>query len=92
MHIDTGDEVPIFAFDINVGLYADSNLICLPPQATAWWNQGDLGLIGTTTLLGPVTCPEAYTTATTTVLNSQSTFVACCPSYVIERASDGLLY
>jgi hypothetical protein len=52
---------------------------CLAPPATSWWRQDWLSNSLTTWSLGPITCPEAYTTATTSVQDS-STFVACCPS------------
>lgn len=65
--------------DPGYGIYVDPGVKCLPSQATTWWEQ-DHSSYGTTTFsLGPIVCPNAYTTATTSVLDS-STFVACCPS------------
>jgi hypothetical protein len=70
-----------YAFDANYGLWVSKGLRCNPPEFTVWWNQVWLGLTESTTmLLGPIVCPSAYTTATTTAINSESTLVGCCPS------------
>jgi hypothetical protein len=50
---------------------------CLLPQQTSWWDQ--TAAPSTTFLLGPFVCPNGYTTATTSTLNSLSTLIACCP-------------
>ena len=65
------------AFDPWYGKEIDTRLTCLPPAATLWWSQSPGQ---TVTSLGPLACPELYTTGTTSVINSQSTFIACCPS------------
>jgi len=68
----------LFAFDPASAIH-NSAPQCLPPEATAWWDQSS----GTTlTELGgySMVCPGAYTTATTTVIDSLSTLVGCCPS------------
>jgi hypothetical protein len=69
--------------DPGYGIYVDPSVTCLPPAATTWWEQGHSSYgtgAGTTTFsIGPIVCPQAYTTATTSVYDS-STFVACCPS------------
>ncbi|KFY22476.1 hypothetical protein V493_06556 [Pseudogymnoascus sp. VKM F-4281 (FW-2241)] len=63
--------------DPGYGLSVDPNLTCLPPAATTWWQQNDTSIDYS---IGPtIVCPQAYTTATTSVQDS-STFVACCPS------------
>ena len=67
------------AFDPFYGKEIDTQNTCLPPAATLWWSQAQ-GPAQTVTSLGPLLCPEMYTTGTTSVLNSLSTFVACCPS------------
>ncbi|TEY71156.1 hypothetical protein BOTCAL_0100g00200 [Botryotinia calthae] len=51
---------------------------CWPSEARSWWNQDTSA--AAITLLGPFLCPEAYTVAVTTVLNSGSTLSGCCPS------------
>lgn len=65
--------------DPGYGHSVDQDLSCLPEAATAWWDQDIVDNSFTTYLIGPIVCPEAYTTATTSVKDS-STFVACCPS------------
>ena len=66
----------LYAFD---PAYPISNSIqCLPPEATSVWAQS-----GTErTELGgySMVCPEAYTTATTSALDSSRKLVGCCPS------------
>ena len=72
------------AFDPAYGTSVDSNTICLPSAVTEWWDQGG-STSATITSIGPIVCPEAYTTASTSILNSLSTFVVCCPSCVPVR-------
>ncbi|KAN0095369.1 hypothetical protein V8E51_016080 [Hyaloscypha variabilis] len=69
----------LYAFDPY--LPTQSSIQCLPPQATAWWDQFTAPG-ATPTVLGGVSlvCPQAYTTAATSVINSYSTLVGCCPS------------
>ena len=70
-------------WDPGYGISVDTNVKCLPPAATTWWNQNNLGVDSLTRVsLGPITCPSDYTTGTTTIRNQFSTFVACCPTYV----------
>lgn len=57
---------------------------CLPTEVTKWWNQRATtghGGLATQYSIGPIVCPEIYTTATTSDLGGGSTQVACCPSY-----------
>lgn len=72
----------VAAWDPGYGLdVADSQ--CLPKPATTWWDQDRLGKNTETVMsIGPITCPEAYFTAKTSVKDSSSTLVACCPVYV----------
>ncbi|KAF3908193.1 hypothetical protein AA313_de0202252 [Arthrobotrys entomopaga] len=68
------------AWDPGYGISVDSNARCVPPAVTTWWDQGRLGGNSLTVIsLGPITCPSAYATVTTTIENQSSTFVACCP-------------
>jgi hypothetical protein len=71
----------VAAWDPGYGLnVADSS--CLPRPATTWWNQGLLGENPQTKFsIGPITCPQAYYTARTSVKDSSSTLVGCCPMY-----------
>jgi hypothetical protein len=68
------------AFDPWYGKFINTQITCLPPAATLWWSQDLQSLSFTVTSLGPFECPQLYTTATTSALDSMSTFVACCPS------------
>lgn len=75
-----GDAV---AFDPGYGITVDPELICMPSQATLWWETETaptVDEVATLYSIGPVVCPEAHTTAGTSVVNADSTFVACCPS------------
>ncbi|KAB5572791.1 hypothetical protein GE09DRAFT_684292 [Coniochaeta sp. 2T2.1] len=69
----------VAAWDPGYGInVADSS--CLPRAATTWWNQGNLGRNTETVMsIGPITCPQAFYTARTSVKDSSSTLVGCCP-------------
>ena len=70
-------------WDPGYGISVDTNVKCLPPAATTWWDQDRLGVdTATVVSLGPITCPSDYTTVTTMIQNQFSTFVACCPTCV----------
>lgn len=72
----------IVAWDPKFGISVNTNLDCLPPAATNWALQSDLGSQGNTiSSLGPMVCPEAYYTVTTSVKDQDSTFAAYCPRY-----------
>jgi hypothetical protein len=68
----------LYAFDPY--LPTQSSIQCLPPEATAWWDQFTAPG-ATPTVLGGVSlvCPQAYTTAATSVIDSSTTLVGCCP-------------
>ena len=51
---------------------------CIPIEATEWWNQASTS--SRVSSLGPITCPQAYTTAFNISASSGSTRVGCCPS------------
>jgi hypothetical protein len=70
------------AWNPGYGIYVQQGLSCQPPQVTSWWDENHMNgidTIATQFSLGPVVCPQAYTTATTTVNVDSSTFVGCCP-------------
>lgn len=71
--------VPI-AYDPFFGVSLEPSITCLPPAATSWWSESTGIPLLTHVSIGPVVCPGGYTTATTSVVNNSSTFVACCPS------------
>ncbi|KAH8817513.1 hypothetical protein F5884DRAFT_631487, partial [Xylogone sp. PMI_703] len=52
---------------------------CLPPQVTAWWNQGSSNT--PYTALGPTfVCPEAYSAVQTVLVAKTLQQMFCCPS------------
>ncbi|KIM95547.1 hypothetical protein OIDMADRAFT_59344 [Oidiodendron maius Zn] len=82
-----GAHAPYLALnDPGYGLTVDPGLTCLPPPATTWWEQNNTA---TAFSIGPtIVCPQAYTTAATSIKDS-STFVACCPSlYALNTVFD----
>ena len=75
-----GGDFTATAFDPWYGKYIRTDLTCLPDAATTWLNQRPASVMPTYLSLGPLVCPEQYTTATTSPLDSMSTLVACYPS------------
>ncbi|TVY55362.1 hypothetical protein LCER1_G005645 [Lachnellula cervina] len=75
----SGSITNIVAYDPWYGQAIDTRYQgCLAPEQTKWWAQQ---LMPTTVFdLGPFACPTPYTTATTSVVGSGTTMVACCPS------------
>jgi len=74
----------IAAWDPGYGISVDDGShSCHPKAVTTWWDAERLGHNTLTTVsLGPFTCPQAYFTAKTSVKDTSSTMVACCPAYV----------
>ncbi|OJJ42572.1 hypothetical protein ASPZODRAFT_2119698 [Penicilliopsis zonata CBS 506.65] len=74
----------LVAWDPGYGIWVQPGLLCQPPQMTSWWDANHIlsqvDLHATQLSIGPVVCPDAYTTATTSVNEASSTLVACCPS------------
>jgi len=68
----------LIAFDPFWGRAIGPALSCLPAQASIIWDQTSTQ--GTTTQLGPLECPSMYYTATTSLVNLETTAIACCPS------------
>jgi hypothetical protein len=68
--------------------YAQSvanSVTCLPPQATSWWGGGSTVSQSITSYsIGPIVCPAAYTTYSTSIVSGSSTSVICCPTYVFR--------
>lgn len=71
-----------YIYDPAYGQSVANTPTCLPPQATQWWD-GDVTSTGTITRfsLGPIVCPGAYTTVSTSLVSDSSTSVICCPRY-----------
>lgn len=77
----------VVAFDPGYGITVDSAAVCMPPQATSWWETEwqkvtQLGQTMTVYSIAPIVCPEAYTTVGTSLVGvgGVSMLVACCPS------------
>lgn len=71
-------------FDPGYGITVDTAVSCVPEAVTRWWETEDPSLVvaGLTTRfsIGPLLCPEAYTTAGTSLIDKSRTQVICCPS------------
>jgi hypothetical protein len=84
---DSGDSGGFWPY-IYDPAYAQSvanSLTCLPPQATPWWDGGTtVSNTITSYSLGPIVCPAAYTTFSTSVVSASSTSIICCPTYVLN--------
>ncbi|KAG8162867.1 hypothetical protein KVR01_007345 [Diaporthe batatas] len=69
------------AWDPGYGISVDPNLRCVPEAVTTWWDQNWLGSNSETVVsIGPLTCPDPFTTAATISEDASRTRVACCPS------------
>lgn len=54
---------------------------CVPLPVITWWNQGNLGSNSKTVLsIGPLTCPQPFTQASSIPMDASSTQIFCCPS------------
>ncbi|TAQ89227.1 hypothetical protein B7494_g2430 [Chlorociboria aeruginascens] len=64
-------DLPV-VFDPNIGLISSDWASCQPTQLTSWWLTPTDVTTGVKTLysIGPLVCPEAYTTAGTSVIAS----------------------
>lgn len=79
IYLNPQNNASIGAFDPWYGQHVNTALRCQLPQQTTWWDQVDLAA-STLWNLGPLACPNGYTTATTSSFNAYSTILACCPS------------
>lgn len=79
IYLNPQNNASIGAFDPWYGQHVNTALRCQLPQQTTWWDQIDLAA-STLWNLGPLACPNGYTTATTSSFNAYSTILACCPS------------
>lgn len=72
----------LVAWDPGYGLEIDTNVRCAPPAVTTWWEQGALGGGGsehTAVSIGPLTCPQDFSTVASSVKDNSSTLAMCCP-------------
>ncbi|KAE8353758.1 hypothetical protein BDV28DRAFT_132534 [Aspergillus coremiiformis] len=83
----------LMAYDPGYGLDIDKNVVCAPPAVTTWWEQGLLGggrAQHTAVSIGPLTCPEDFSTVVSSIKNGSSTLAMCCPSnYYLADATPG---
>ncbi|KAI5918707.1 hypothetical protein F4810DRAFT_558552 [Camillea tinctor] len=84
----------LVAFDPGYGLDIDTNVRCLPSAVTTWWEQGRFGDASdgahTAVSIGPLTCPDKWPTVASSVKDSSSTLVMCCPpDYHLENGIPG---
>jgi hypothetical protein len=77
IYTQAGQAGVAIGFDPYFGLSINTKLTCLPQAVTLWWQQTESQ---TVTSLGPLVCPALYTQASSSVIDSSSTFIACCPS------------
>ncbi|KAL2829859.1 hypothetical protein BJY01DRAFT_254855 [Aspergillus pseudoustus] len=73
----------LVAYDPDYGIEIDTDVRCAPPAVTTVWNQEFLGggySDHTVVSLGPMTCPEHWSTVVTSVKDYSSTLAMCCPS------------
>lgn len=79
-----GQNYQLVGFDPGYDISVGSGASCQPAAVTSWWETRDASLTasGVTTRysIGPIVCPQAYTTVGTNVVGLGTTQVACCPS------------
>ncbi|CZR63145.1 uncharacterized protein PAC_13042 [Phialocephala subalpina] len=78
MYVLEGRPDFIAVYDPWYGQHVNTALQCMAKEQTTWWDQ--TAAPATTFLLGPFACPTQFTTGTTSVINSETTLVGCCPS------------
>ena len=69
------------AYDPFYGTFIDPKVACHPTVVSEMWDGTDSPQ--TVLSLGPFQCNGEYTTAATSKIDEQTTFIACCPSYVV---------
>ncbi|KAI1079998.1 hypothetical protein F5B20DRAFT_580791 [Whalleya microplaca] len=88
------DGPSLVAFDPGYGLDIDTDVRCAPSAVTTWWEQGRFGggsdTDHTAVSLGPLTCPDKWTTLASSTKDDTSTLALCCPSgYYLENGIPG---
>lgn len=78
----------LVAYDPGFGIDIDTRVRCAPGAVTTWWEQARLGIITgeghTAVSIGPLACPDRWTTVATSIKNEISTLAMCCPPYVFS--------
>ncbi|KAI0016764.1 hypothetical protein F4780DRAFT_661830 [Xylariomycetidae sp. FL0641] len=74
----------LVAFDPGYGVDIDPSVQCAPPVMTTWWEQGRFGNGDqeghTAVSIGPLICPDEWSTVASSVKDKTSTLAMCCPS------------
>ncbi|KAJ5588161.1 hypothetical protein N7537_010839 [Penicillium hordei] len=77
------DGPSLMAFDPAYGLDVETGVLCGPPAMTTWWEQGllgDHGSYATRISIGPMSCPDNWSTLASSTKDSSSVLEMCCPS------------
>ncbi|KAI1324337.1 hypothetical protein F5Y16DRAFT_307883 [Xylariaceae sp. FL0255] len=78
------DGPSLVAFDPGYGFDIDSSVDCEPSAVTTWWEQGRFGggnIPGHTAVsIGPMICPDGWSTVISSKRSMSSTLAMCCPS------------
>jgi len=83
--IQATDDFWPYIYDPAYAQSVANSVTCLPPQATSWWGGGSTVSKSITSYsIGPIVCPAAYTTFSTSIVSGSSTSVICCPTYVFH--------
>jgi hypothetical protein len=93
--IQAADDFWPYIYDPAYAQSVANSVTCLPPQATSWWGGGSTVSNSITSYsIGPIVCPAAYRTYSTSIVSGSSTSVICCPTYVFHPliASDSLTW
>ena len=81
--VQVSDGLWPYIYDPAYAQSVPNSLTCLPPQATQWWDGGTtVSNTITSYTIGPIVCPAAYTTFSTSVVSASSTIHL---SYVAQR-------
>ncbi|KAJ5628946.1 hypothetical protein N7490_011174 [Penicillium lividum] len=89
------DGPSLMAFDPAYGIDVQTGVDCVPPAQTTWWESEVVTGTGdytTVRSIGPIECPSDWSTLATSIKDSTSTAVMCCPSgYYLYGATAGQL-
>ncbi|TQN65187.1 hypothetical protein CSHISOI_10244, partial [Colletotrichum shisoi] len=84
----------LVAYDPGFGIDIDTRVQCVPAAVTTWWEQGRLGFNTgeghTAVSIGPLACPDRWTTVATSIKDNHSTLAMCCPpDYTLANGLSG---
>ncbi|KAJ6035730.1 hypothetical protein N7540_000009 [Penicillium herquei] len=82
----------LMAFDPAYGYSVNADVTCEPKAITTWYLSLSPANSETYVSLGPMTCPESWSTVAVSEENVSSTAKMCCPSgYYLQSAVEGQL-